>query len=105
MFRRVKTHCYQLYIIMILLLGLGNAVSVTAQSVEFDITQQDIIAEVLSDGGVKFTDEQHYNVTFMNGAIFKLDHKGYDLGTYKVSVRNEATGQVEVMTESRSQIS
>ena len=90
---------------MILLLGLGNAVSVTAQSVEFDITQQDIIAEVLSDGGVKFTDEQYYNVTFMNGAIFKLDHKGYDLGAYKVSVRNEATGQVEVMTESRSQIS
>ncbi|MDO4431993.1 MAG: DUF2207 domain-containing protein [Aerococcaceae bacterium] len=81
------------------LLWLLLPYTVMAQEVEFDITRQEVVTEIQASGNVKFTDKQFYDVTFMNGAFFKLDHRGYELQSYRVGIVNETTGAVDYLTE------
>ncbi|MDO4775600.1 MAG: DUF2207 domain-containing protein [Aerococcaceae bacterium] len=84
-----KWHVYTKLLMITLLLNLFAPMFVSAQEVEFDITRQEIVGEVQANGGVKFVDKQFYEIEFMNGALFQLDHEGYNLGAYRVGIVDE----------------
>ncbi|UUX33242.1 DUF2207 domain-containing protein [Fundicoccus culcitae] len=60
--------------------------SALAQDVSFDITKQDITAEIRSDGSVQFTDIQYYDINYINGALFTLDAENYQVSHYEVGI-------------------
>lgn len=86
-------------LVLTLSLCLLPASHANAQDVSFTIPKQDIVAEILPDGNVKFTDIQTYDVDFMNGAIFRLDYSGYELEDYRIGVREE-NGEITYFDES-----
>lgn len=75
---------------------------VDAEEVEFSIDQQYIDAQVHEDGSVTFRDFQAYDVTFMNGAIFTLDHKGYTLSDFKVETTDQIGNPINFISEETS---
>ncbi|MRJ48494.1 DUF2207 domain-containing protein [Fundicoccus ignavus] len=95
-FRRVWGLLAALWLIVLLPMGVASA-----QDVSFDITEQDIVADIQSNGNVKFTDIQTYDIDFMNGAEFKLDYSGYELVDYRVGIL-EDDGDVRFFEESSS---
>lgn len=100
--RMIKTFSKYIQIIVLsMLLSTAFPLSIHAQDVEFDITRQEIVGEVQADGAVKFIDKQFYDVQFMNGALFQLDHKGYHLGTYRVGIVDD-TGNIRYLVENAS---
>lgn len=88
-------------LVAVLTLWLIPVNHASAQDVSFTIPKQDIVAEILPNGNVKFTDIQTYDVDFMNGALFTLDYSGYELEDYRIGVR-EANGEVTYFEESDS---
>src|SRR5699024_10294619 len=72
-----------------------------AQDVSFTIPTQEIAAEILPNGNVKFTDIQTYDIDFMNGALFTLDYDGYELENYRIGVRDES-GEITYFEENNS---
>lgn len=74
---------------------------VNAQDVSFTIPKQDIVAEILPNGNVKFTDIQTYDIDFMNGAQFTIDYTDYELENYRIGVR-DSNGVISYFTEGDS---
>lgn len=84
-----------------LLLGIIPVLS-HAQEVDFGIERQDVQVQVHSDGSATYKDTQYYNVRFMNGAIFNLDHDNRPLLNYRVSVMDEKN-EIHELTEAYTQ--
>ncbi|MBG9980762.1 DUF2207 domain-containing protein [Facklamia sp. DSM 111018] len=78
--------------------------AVAAEEVEFSIDQQYIDVQVHEDGSVTFLDYQEYNVTFMNGAIFTLDHQGYNLLDFKVGITDQIGNPINFISEKSSSL-
>ncbi|MGX7108927.1 DUF2207 domain-containing protein [Facklamia miroungae] len=90
-------------IFSILCLSFYLIPQITAQEVDFSITDQFINVEVNEDGSVDFTDFQYYDAEFMNGVLFDLDHKGYDLSNFTVGVSDNKEGTITPLERSTSQ--
>lgn len=75
---------------------------ILAQDVIYDIFKQDVVAEIQANGDVKFTDTQYYNVEFVNGMLFDVEHTGTKLSNYRVGILEEGNSQVQYLTESYS---
>lgn len=88
-------------IVAILSVWLVPANHAHAQEVSFTIPTQEIVAEILPNGNVKFTDIQTYDIDFMNGALFTLDYDGYELENYRIGVRDES-GEITYFEENNS---
>ncbi|MGX7349412.1 DUF2207 domain-containing protein [Dolosicoccus paucivorans] len=70
----------------------------SAQEVDFSIDRQDVQVQVHADGSATYKDVQYYNVGFMNGALFNLDHDNRPLLNYKVTVI-DGEGEAHELTE------
>ncbi|MGF3113325.1 DUF2207 family protein [Facklamia sp. P9177] len=70
---------------------------ISAQEVDFSITEQFINAKVMEDGSVEFTDYQYYDANFMNGVLFDLDHEGYQLSNFSVGVSEDRESSIEIL--------
>lgn len=101
--KHTQTHFTRILtlLVAILVLWLIPTPQAHAQDVSFTIPKQDIVAEILPNGNVKFTDSQTYDVDYMNGALFTLDYKGYELENYRIGVR-EANGEMTYFEEGDS---
>lgn len=75
---------------------------VKAQEVSFKITDQLIQASVHKDGSVSFVDYQYYDADYMNGAVFTLDHTGYQVTDLRVGVSDSIEGPISYLEESHS---
>lgn len=101
--KQTQTHFTRILTLIVALLALWliPANQANAQDVSFTIPKQDIVAEILPNGNVKFTDIQTYDVDYMNGALFTLDYDGYELENYRIGVR-EANGDITYFEEGDS---
>lgn len=95
----VKKAKFLIVLKLLLILFCVLPINVNAQDVEYDLTRQEIIAQIGADGSVKFEDKQTYDVKYFNGVYFNLDRTGYEVRDYRVGILDPLSKQVEYLNE------
>lgn len=97
---RVRKIYQWLVIIVGFVLSLNGSV-IRAESPDFDITEQQVVAEIQASGNVSFVHELTYEIENVNGFLITIDYGDYDVLKYRVGIKQE-DGSVSYFQESNT---
>lgn len=91
-----KIYRWLLVVVTFMLSINGNLIY--ADSPDYDITKQQVVAEIQASGNVSFEHELTYDIEHVNGFLITIDYGQYDVLKYRIGLK-QADGSVSYFRE------